>query len=381
VRVWQAALAADPLPWLLEEDAPVARHLALRLLLDRPADDAEAREASARAMSADPIAGILAAQRPEGYWEKPGPGYGSKYRGTIWQVIALDQLGADPADRRVRAACEYVLAHSLAESGGFGASGSRAATRPPPSAVIHCLNGNLLRALIGLGCLEDARVRRAIDWQAGSITGEGFEPATDARGHGRGLLSGGASAGRDAPAVRRRYYATGTSGPGFACAANERLPCGWGAVKAMLALARVPTGRRDAGVRRAIQQGAEFLLSRDPAVADYPAGWGNQRPSGSWFKLGTPIGYVADVLQNLEALCELGHGADPRLGRALAWLLARQDRAGRWTNQYAYNGKTWVDLERQGEPGKLVTIRACRVLRLAAQAGADLGALDRPDRA
>ena len=36
-------------------------------------------------------------------------------------------------------------------------------------------------------------------------------------------------------------------------------------------------------------------------------GWGNTKPSSSWFKLGFPSGYVADVLQVLEALAELGH--------------------------------------------------------------------------
>ena len=37
-------------------------------------------------------------------------------------------------------------------------------------------------------------------------------------------------------------------------------------------------------------------------------------------------------------------------------------------NEYAYNGKTWVDLERQGQPSKWVTLRACRVLRAVARA-------------
>jgi hypothetical protein len=78
--------------------------------------------------------------------------------------------------------------------------------------VIHCLNGNLLRALIGFGWLEDERVQRAIDWQARSITGEGFS----------------------------RYYRSGTSGPGFCCASNKHLPCAWGAIKGLLALARIP---------------------------------------------------------------------------------------------------------------------------------------------
>ncbi len=290
-------------------------------------------------MAADPIAAILAAQQPDGHWEKPGPGYATKYRGTVWQVIFLDQLGADPDDERIRRACAYVLAHSQAATGGFGASGRiDPEAVPPPSSVIHCLNGNLLRSLIGFGWLEDDRVQRAIAWEARAITGEGVD----------------------------RWLATGTCGPGFACAANEKLPCAWGAVKAMLALARIPAPGRSPLVRRAIEAGTDFLLSRDPAAADYPAGWGNTRPNGSWFKPGFPSGYVADVLQTLEALCELGYGRDPRLGNAVSWLRGKRGPDGRWRNQYAYNGKTWVDVERRGEPSKWVTLRAMRVLLAAA---------------
>lgn len=333
---WTEGLRGDPLPWLLEEADPAVRHLALRQLLDRPDDDPEVRAARRSAMSADPIAAILAAQHADGHWEKPGPGYATKYRGTVWQVIFLAQLGADPADERIRRACEYVLAHSQAASGGFGASGRVGdAAVPSPSAVIHCLNGNLLAALIGFGWLADERVQRAIEWEARAITGEGVE----------------------------RWYASGTCGPGFACQANEKLPCAWGAVKAMLAFAQIPEADRSPLVRRATEAGAAFLLSRDPADADYPMGWGNTRPNGSWFKPGFPSAYVTDVLQNLEALCGLGHGPDPRLARAIAWLRGKQGPDGRWRNEYAYTGKTWVDIDRQGAPSKWITLRAWRVLR------------------
>lgn len=337
METWRTALHSDPVDWLLEPEDPAVRHLTLRQLLDRPADDPEVVESRRAAMAADPIAAILAAQHPAGYWEKPGPGYATKYRGTVWQLIFLDQLGADGADPRVQAACEYVLSHTQAQNGGFGASGAMGAAAPPPSAVIHCLNGNLLRALIGFGRLGDERVRRAIAWQASAITGEGVD----------------------------RWYASATCGPGFACSANERLPCAWGAIKALGGLARIPREGRTAPVARAIETGVTFLLSRDPADADYPAGWGNTRPNGSWFKLGFPSGYVADVLQNLEVLAELGCALDARLRRATDWLLAKQDALGRWKNQYAYNGKTWVDFERQGTPSKWVTLRACRYLRAA----------------
>jgi hypothetical protein len=339
---WRRQLRGDPLPWLLDPDTPAVRHQALRDLLGRPGGDPEVVDARASAMATDPIAAILAAQHPDGYWEKPGPGYATKYRGTVWQLMFLDQLAADPADERIQAACAYVLAHSVASTGGFGASGRVGTASPPPSAVIHCLNGNLLRALIGFGWLDDPGVRGAIDWEARAITGEGMG----------------------------RWYASGTCGPGFACAANEDKACAWGAVKALLGLARIPPPERSPLVTQAIESGAAFLLSGDPAVADYPMGWGNTRPSRSWFKLGFPSGYVADVLQVLEALVELGHGGDPRLAGAIAWLLAKQDDRGRWHNEYAYTGKTWVDVERQGQPSKWVTLRACRILRRLEHVGA-----------
>ena len=288
-------------------------------------------------MDTDPIKSILAAQDPAGWWAKPGPGYGPKYLGTVWQVVFLDQLGADRAHPQVAKACEYVLTWCPTVSGGFGASATKREAQPPPSRAIHCLNGNLLRALIGFGYLDDERVQAAIGWAARAITGEGVQ----------------------------RWYASGTSGPGFACAANEGRPCAWGALKELGALARVPSERRAPLVRRAVDEGVGFLFSRDPAVADYPMGWGNTKPNSSWFRPGFPLGYVSDVVQTLEVLAELGHGRDERLARTLGWLEGGQDTHGRWPNRYAYNGKTWVDFERQGARSKWVTLRACTVLRAA----------------
>jgi hypothetical protein len=332
---WLDHVRRDPLPWLLSPEHPAVRAAALQRLCDADPRGREVRAARAAAMRTDPIAAILAAQEPGGWWVKPGAGYSPKYRGTVWQLIFLDQLGADGAHPQVARACDYVLAWSRTTGGGFASSGVARQVNPPPSRVIHCLNGNLLRALIGFGRLEDARVQAAVGWAARAITGE------------------------DAP----DWYASGTSGPGFACAANERLPCAWGAVKELAALARIPQRRRTPAVRRAVGQGVAFLFSRDPAVADYPMGWGNSKPNGSWFKPGFPSGYVADVLQTLEVLGELGYGGDGRLAAALHWVEAGQNAQGRWVNRSAYNGKTWVDFERQGQPSKWVTLRACTALR------------------
>jgi hypothetical protein len=337
---WKEQLKGNPLLWLLEQDPenPGVRLMALRELLERPPDDPEVVEAQAAVMESGPLPAILEAQAEEGYWVKPGPGYGPKYRSTVWQVIFMAQLGADGKDPRVRSGCDYLLDHARAPYGGFSMNGGQ-------SGRIHCLQGNLCAALVDLGWLGDERLADALDWLARSVTGEGIAPAEE----------------RQAPV---RYYRSGNSGPGFPCSANDHLPCAWGAVKAMLALSKVPEGARSASMRAAVEVGLDFLLGHDPAAADYPMGY-SSKPSRSWFRFGYPIGYVTDVLQNLEVLTALGMGGDPRVDAAIDLLLDKQGNNGRWKMEYSYNGKTWVDVETRGAPSKWVTLRALRVLKSA----------------
>jgi hypothetical protein len=330
---WARCLRADPLPWLLDPAEPAVRHLTLLQLVGGPADDPEVAEARARAMASAPIATILDAQDPEGWWVAPGSGYTPKYRSTTWNVIFLDQMGADGTDPRVRAACAYVLDHAIVPGGGFAIGTSDAA--PRASYQLHCLNGNLLRAMIGFGWEDDPRVRDAIAWEVGAVLGT--------PGH--------------------RYWKGGTSGPGFACSVNEDHPCGWGATKALLALARIPVSDRTPDVSAAIEAGVEMLLSVPPETAMYPMGWGATVPSRSWFRLGFPSGYVADVLQAMEAICEAGAAGDARLAGAVRWLAAQQGRDGRYADRYAYAGRMVADIDAQGKPSRWVTLRACRVLR------------------
>lgn len=351
-------LRDDPLPWLLEADAanPGVRCFALRDLLGQPADDPELRQAQADVMASGPVRAILNAQHGDGYWDKPGAGYGAKYTGTTWSVIFLAQLGADSRDPAVRRGCNYVLDHSRARApyGGFSAL-----MELYPAGMVQCLGGNLCAALIDLGWSGDSRLDEALAWLARSITGEGILPADE--------TSPQSAKSSEVEAVR--YFRGGNSGPGFECAANGRKPCAWGAIKAMLALGKVPESARTPTMRAAIALGVDFLLGCNPIEADYPT-WDDRPPSRSWFQLGYPLGYVTDVLQNLEALTALGCGGDPRLAGALAWLLSKQDSQGRWKMEYSYNGKMWQDVEQKGHPSKWVTLRALRVLKRTAAVGA-----------
>jgi hypothetical protein len=148
--------------------------------------------------------------------------------------------------------------------------------------------------------------------------------------------------------------------PGFTCRINEGQPCAWGANKAIRALLDVPRDARSSFVERALAAGAEFLLSRDPVVADYPY---TGRVSSTWFKLGFPLSYWSDVLETVSNLVELGYGKDPRLTSGLQWIVGKQDDNGRWKLENSLNGKMWVDIEARGKPSKWVTLRALRVLK------------------
>jgi len=335
---WQDQLKGDSLSWLLEHDSPGVRYLALRDLVDLPRDDPKLLAAQAEAHARGPIAAILAKMNKAGYWAAPGPGYNPKYRSTVWSIIMLAQLGASAAhDQRIARACTYVLDHALAPGGQFTMSGA-------PSGTVDCLQGNLCAALLDLG-YDDPRLDAALEWMARSLTGEGVAPASDRK-------------------AAVRYYA-GKYGPMFACGANNKLPCAWGGVKVMLAFGRWPRKRRTPVIRRAIAQGADFLLSTDPAIADYPSGW-SDKPSRNWWKFGFPVFYVTDLLQNVEALVGLGYSDDPQLANALNLIRDKQDAQGRWPLEYDYAGKTWVDFGPKKKPNKWVTLRALRVLKAAA---------------
>jgi len=275
---------------------------------------------------------------PKGYWSRPGAGYNPKYFSTDWSLITLAQLGASVAlDERIGRACAYLLEKGMTPQGQFTINGA-------PSGTIDCLQGNMCAALMTLG-YEDPRLVLAYEWMARTVTGEGLALNSE-------------------PDAARRFYAY-KCGPNFACGANGKLPCAWGAAKVMLAFAALPAGQRTPLIERAILQGVDFLLGTDPARADYPTRTGD-KPSRNWWKFGFPVFYVTDLLQIVEALVGLGYSADPRLANALELVRSKQDAEGRWALEYDYSGKTWVDFGPQKEPNPWVTLRALRVLKNAA---------------
>lgn len=329
-------LEKDVISWLLNSDTPGIRYLALRDLLNRPSDDLELSTARQEAHQTGPISRVLANMNEAGYWVQEGPGYNPKYRSTVWSIILLAQLGAlIQEDERIKLACSYLIDHALAEGGQFSYSGNASGT-------FDCLQGNLCWSLLELG-FDDPRLDTAFDWMARTVIGEGIAPAEERGVEGR--------------------YNSMKCGPNFACGANNKLPCAWGAVRVMLAFSRLPEGRRTPAIQIAMEQGVKFLFSVDPVSAGYPSGSRN-KPSLNWWKFGFPSFYVTDVLKVAEVLVKLGYGNDPRLKNTLDLIRQKQDGEGRWKLEYDYAGKTWVSFGVKGEPNPWVTLRALQVLKV-----------------
>lgn len=348
---WREKLKGNPIPWLLEADAtqPAVRYYTLRDILGRDEDDKEVKAAKAAIMISGPVPVILAAQHPEGYWgERP------RYTGTMPALVFLAQLGADGADPRIHAGCEFLLSRYIASNGRLG--GLSLKVTP---GFNYCFTGSMGAALIDFGWLNDHRLQTAMECLAQTIIGEGVTDAASRKS------------------------------PSFACSQrNANLPCAWGAIKAMIALSKVPPAQRTRNMQAAIKRGVDFLLSHDPAVADYPFSSGN-RPSSTWFKFYYPLRSEADVLQNLEVLAALGQAENPKLANALDLVISKQNQQGRWLLERTYKeladtqekkafywyhnslrlyitGKELADIqEKKGQPSKWVTLRALRVLKAA----------------
>jgi hypothetical protein len=343
---WKKLVKADPTGWLLEPNGfqPAVRYYTLHDILERDESDKEVKAAKAAIMKSGPVPLILRDQNPEGYWGKP-PGY----TGTSSAMIFLAQFGADEKDPRIRAGCDFLLSKYI---DSHGAPLGGLSLRRPPSGFSYCELSPMVEVLIDFGRFDDKRLQTAIAWLARAITS-----------------------------------ASGSDSPPFACPQrNAGLPCAWGTIKTLIALSKVPPEQRSKNVQEAIRLGVDFLLSRDPASADYPFGIGS-RPSSTWFKFYYPLRSEADVLQNLEVLVALGQAKNPRLANAFDLVVSKQDQQGRWLLERTYkelpdthgmkvpywyhnslklfiSSKELGEIqEKKGRPSKWVTLRAIRLLK------------------
>lgn len=299
------------LKWLLEENQPSIRYLALTELLDRRADDPDAKAARAMIGGTGWAADILAQENPGGWWVKEGSLYRPKYMATNWMLLTLSDLGLTRTDPRINTACELWIRRFAKSDGGFGVDDDKKSEL--------CLVGNTARALVKFGYEDHSKVRSAFRW------------------------------------LVREQRENG----GWHCWGKKGVVDGW---EGMSAFAVYPKQKWTRSIKRAVERGAEFYLKRELLKQ-------GQRYE-PWHRFHFPEHYYYDLLVGLDFLTALGYGSDRRLGYAVDLLKQKRRPDGKWNLDAVHPDGTHYSrpptpfsLEQVGEPSKMITLKALRVLK------------------
>lgn len=305
--------------WLTEADQPSVRYLAMRDLLG--ASNRALRGAQEEIPARGWVKQILQSRRPGGSWVDAENLYRPKYLSTNWMLLILSDLGVTKELPWVAESAEMWRDTYARADGGFDSPGAEKSEL--------CLVGNTARALVRFGYAEDSKVRAAFGW------------------------------------LVRNQKPNG----GWHCWGKNGVIDGW---EGMSAFAVYPRQKWTRGMKNAVDKGLEFYLERRllRQGARYDP----------WYRLHFPYHYYYDLLVGLEFITALGKGDDPRAAYAIGLLKKKRRPDGRWLMDaihpdYRNAGKlpTWwpkykdrlrpFSLERAGEPSKMITLRAMRVLK------------------
>ncbi|NNC80757.1 MAG: hypothetical protein HKN94_11475 [Acidimicrobiales bacterium] len=308
---------ADTASWLMEGDASI-RWQTMRDLLDTAPDVFEAERAKVSAAGWG--AWLLGHQGDDGLWAGGPHGrglYGPKWTSTTYTLLLLRRMGLDPAAVRAKRGVELIWDGARYFDGGL----TPAASVDLPEA---CVTSMYLCLAFYFG-VDHPKVAPALEWL---LTNQ--------------LPDGGWNCRTVRFGDKHSSFHTSIS-----------------ALEALAEAQRHHPKRTD--ITTAVDAGREFFLAhhlyqshRYGTVAD-PA----------FTKLSFPPRWHYDVLRGLDHFAAIDSPWDDRYADALAVLVGRQRRDGRWPVQQKYAGKVWFDMEKTGGPSRWNTLRALRVLRWA----------------
>lgn len=316
--------------WLLEKENPSVRHYTLKNLLGRTETDREVKEAKKLIMKTGIVPSILEKQGEGGYFGKPERFYTDKYKGTVWTMMMLAELGADGNDPRIGKVKEFILENSQERNeSGFSVRRSEKQGGGLASVVVPCLTGNMVWSLLRLGYFDDERVQKGVDWICK------YQRADD-----------GIDRAPSGPVYDRYEICWG------------KHSCHMGVVKSLKALAEIPEDKRSIKVKKKIEELAEYLLKHHIYKKSHDL---SKVARPGWLKPGFPLMYQTDILEILEILTILDYH-DSRMDEAIGILKSKQTPDGRWKLENSFNGKTIVDFEKKGAASKWITVKALKVL-------------------
>jgi hypothetical protein len=305
--------------WLLEENQPSIRYLALTQLVGKTENDPDVQSTMEMISETGWVSEILAKQLPGGWWVEKESLYRPKYLSTNWMLLVLSDLGLTKADPRVRNACEMWIQRFAKKDGGFSTDNSRKSEL--------CLVGNTARALVRFGYVDHPKVKSAFRWLVKNQKENG----------------------------------------GWHCWGKNGVLDAW---EGMSAFAVYPRQKWSRSMKRAVENGAEFYLEREMHKQG--------KRYEPWYRFHYPVHYYYDILVGLEFMTALGYGDDKRLGYALSVLKEKRRPDGKWNldavhpdlggsyagwyKKHPKQAPIPFSLEKTGEPSKMITLRAMQVL-------------------
>ncbi|HNT29924.1 MAG TPA: nitrogen fixation protein NifH [bacterium] len=329
--VKQTAIQSVILDWLLDEENPSVRYVTLTDLLGKSVKNVDVKKAKQAIMTTGTVPKILSKQLENGAWEDDYQFYRNKYKGTVWQLIILANLGADSQDERIKQAAEFILKHAQhQDSGGFSVDYAKTLNGGSSAYVIPCLTGNMVWSLIKLGFLSDKRVQRAIDWLAHYSR---FDDGKDTK-----------LTGWPYDKINMCF---------------SRHSCFMGSMKTLKALAEIPEKKRTTQISSMIDTGVDFVLRHHVYRKSHNL---SQTAKPGWTRFGFPRMYQDDVLEILEILLKLGVH-DERMQEAIDLVKRKQQPDGTWLLDDTFNGRFQTNIEQKGKPSKWITLKALTVLQ------------------
>jgi len=315
-------LQAEVSRWLLEQNQPSVRYLALTEILDRKASDPEAREARRMIPDRGWASDIMKLQRPDGRWQSwpKGSLYGPKYTASNWMALVLSDLGLTRTHPGIEKISSLYFEEWMPD--------------PPAENIFHdevCIVGNTARMLTRFGYAEDHRVKKLFD----------------------------------------RLVEDQKEDGGWHCFKSDvgTLDC-W---EALAAFASLPHQKRTRSIKRSIEKGVEFYLERrlfDDGEPKY----------APWFRFHYPIHYYYDILVGMDAITALGYAGDRRLKPALQIMEEKRTPEGFWAverhhpdigpgaNYNLRKRPKKFALEAEGRPSKWITLKALIVRKRVEEA-------------
>jgi len=298
--------------WLLEGD-PAVRWQVLRDVLG--ATEREVQAERARVAQEGWGRRLLGLQGKDGRWKSDrGPAayrglYIPKWTSTTYTMLLLRHLGLPAGNEQARAGCrELAQGAEWFASGSLGYFASRRAAE-------HCASAMVLSVLEAFACEPEPRDRLA-----------GF------------LLSEQKQDGGWNCDLEARHSSFNTT-----CAALEALEL------------RPPTP----GSKAALGQGHEFFL-RHQLFCSHRTG---EPVKSAFLRLAPLIGWQYNALRGLELFARIDAPRDARLEKAVALVLGRRRKDGRWNACAPPAGALHFELEPAGAPSRWTTLRCLRVLR------------------